>query len=386
MDISWNELRNCLTSLKMCDLSKKLVKDYTFSNLTKKINNKNSINFFHKNLNCILEFINHSNKLSKKETRIFITTFIIYTYPDIVINNPNLRELNKKIILLNRKLLSNYENLLSISEINNNNYLLEKIHIFVDNLFKFIDIFNLWKSKDQKDLLNDFIKIYLEIESNHVDLDRYGDKYKNAFLENAEKEKKEIKKKILMLAGNSGIEYFENTIKEIKEFQNNIQKIYEDTTEIVKKAYWNSFEEKINLDTPDYKIILPILEDMIKMLCLCVPNRGDIHYEINKCIDIELLKQMIENEAIYTDDVVKIINYSISMLQKFQPPSFDKETIDWKNKLFSEYQNDNNLGKLIKNFFKNIFEKLELIIINKEEFESTDFYKQIKQNKIDLKD
>jgi hypothetical protein len=144
-------------------------------------------------------------------------------------------------------------------------------------------------------------------------------------------------------------------------------------------------EEKINLETPDYKIILPILEDMIKMLCLCVPKRGDIHYEINECIDIELLTQMIDNDAIYTDDVVKIINYSISMLQKFQPPSFDKETIDWQNNLFDEYQTDNNLGRLIKNFFENIFEKLELIIINKEEFESTDLYKQIKENKIDLK-
>ena len=278
---------------------------------------------------------------------------------------------------MNRRLLSNYENLLSISKINNHKYLLEKTIIFIDNLFKFIAIFNLWKSKDQKDLLNEFIKIYLEIDSKSIDLDKYSEDYKKIFLENAEKEKLEQKKKILMVSGKLGIDYFEKTIKEIKDFQNNILTIYEETTVIVKKAYWNSLEEKINVDTPDYNIILPILEDMIKMLCFCVPNRSDIHYEIKEYIDVELLKQMIDNDAIYTDDVIKIINYSVSLLQKFQPPIFDKQTKEWENNLFSQYQYDNNLGKLIKNFFRYMFEKLELIIINKEEFESKKLLKQI---------
>ena len=87
MDISTEKLKTCLESLKKGDLSKKLVKDYTFFTLTRKIINKNYIKFFHKNLNILLELINYNKVINKVQTRIFITTFIIYTYQEIVLNN-----------------------------------------------------------------------------------------------------------------------------------------------------------------------------------------------------------------------------------------------------------------------------------------------------------
>ena len=384
-DIS--QIKQCIQSLKVCDLSKKLVKDYTFTNLSKKIRDKKFIDNFNTYFSQLFSFTNTFDKhqITIKETRIFLTSFVIYSFPDIVLQNPNLENLTKKIILLNRKLLNSYENVISISEISNIDYLIKNINIFFYNFFNFIGIFNIWKTKDEKDLLNDFIRIYLELESNEVNLDKYPEDYQKTFKENVVKEKSDIKKKIFMISGNRGIKYLDDTISEFKKFQEDIIKIYEDTTKIVKSAFWDSLEEKINCEKPDFNVILPILEEMMKMFYMCVPKRMDIHYEINEFIDLPLLKQMIDNDAIYITDVTRIIDYSFKKLEKLQPASKDKETKEFNSTILNEFESDQNLGKLLTKFFPFMFENIEEIIISKHEFEQTELYQKIKENKIDLR-
>ena len=57
------------------------------------------------------------------------------------------------------------------------------------------------------------------------------------------------------------------------------------------------FQSKLESEKPDYSVISEMLKD-IRYMMIIVPNRPDIHNEIWESIDVDLISQMIEHDAI----------------------------------------------------------------------------------------
>ena len=215
-----------------------------------------------------------------------------------------------------------------------------------------------------------------ELDELEVDTDKFKLDCKKLIEDNIFAERNIILDKIKILGG---YQHFLETKQKFEEFSTNIINVYEQIEKTIKTAYWDSFQEKLSRETPDYLVIIPLLKDIQNMLFLCIPNRYDIHVEIRENIDIDLIQQMVEHNAIDTNDIIKISKYIIYLIEQYQAKSEDSNTKKWSDALYAELNSTNKLDIFFKHFFKGAFNKLENILIQKSEFESHPLYKLIKK-------
>ena len=137
----------------------------------------------------------------------------------------------------------------------------------------------------------------------------------------------------------------------------NVQKFKEAAT----NAFWDTFKLSLEQNPVNYSRLILILKEIKNIFYSLIPNRHDIHEEINNIIDTDLLLQMLENDAITFEEIFKIMQYIVELLQKLQSPSEDKNTIEWWNNIQKLIKPDNTYGKIMTSFFKGLLDRLEKI-------------------------
>ena len=78
-------------------------------------------------------------------------------------------------------------------------------------------------------------------------------------------------------------------------------------------------------------------------------------------IDTDLLLQMIENKAIDQNDILKIMEYIVSLILRFQAESEDNNTNDWWNNLKIKHNSSKTYGPFLSEFLQDSFKKIESI-------------------------
>lgn len=199
------------------------------------------------------------------------------------------------------------------------------------------------------------------------------DNWKKEFDVNLQNLKNKVLKQVHTLYGVEGVKYFESLVPLFIDpsFTDNIK-------EVVHNAFWDSLSD--DLDKNKFDKLLSLFQELKHYMATCVPNRHDVHKEINENIDIELWKQILENDAHDMDDIVNIINYIYSKLLEWSPVVEIKDIEEEKNGLLSELDNIQNitLGQFISKFLKQVFIRFETIIIKSSEYKGTEEYKNIR--------
>ena len=347
--------------------------NFDFESLLQLLNDPKLINNTSKLLFVLSKSINYNLDISRITTKKFLTCYMVYCFPEIVLDNKNIKNYTNKVILYSRKLINSVDNYINITNFGNIDYVKSKISNIFNRLDDYINIFDLWKKKDSVYLVDLLIKMYYELE---VDTEKFKLDCKKLIEDNIFAERNIILDKIKILGG---YQHFLETKQKFEEFSTNIINVYEQIEKTIKTAYWDSFQEKLSGETPDYLVIIPLLKDIQNMLFLCIPNRYDIHVEIRENIDIDLIQQMVEHNAIDTNDIIKISKYIIYLIEQYQAKSEDSNTKKWSDALYAELNITNKLDIFFKHFFKGAFNKLENILIQKSEFESHPLYKLIKK-------
>lgn len=269
--------------------------------------------------------------------RKFLSFFMIYYHSNEILDDSDFSiELNKQV----KRCIKVYDSLRNEYK----EYKLNIFHYVVNETEKWFDI---WKKQDKYKLIMPMIYMYHHLEHNKTNRDDWNNEIT--------KQQEMIKEKILKLDSNA-INMLNNPPRvEIN------PEARENVVNVVYKAYWDRFQESIK--EKEWEQLINFMKEVKTMLKEIVPNRTDIHQEIEDKIDVDILKQRLENDAMSLDDIYIIMEYIVKMIKQFQAPADDNDTEEWWNHI-KELE---TWDVMMRDFFMVCFAKLDKIkiILNK---------------------
>ena len=350
-----NNFKSTIVEFDSLGLNKTFINNCDFDEMSKKLRNKDVLI---KSYTFFLELFKLFNQhFDKKDTKKILTSFIIISHTNIILNKTN--NLNKNIILCSRVIVNKLNFISQILE-SNQKYLSNQLKLLLNNIKIYINTFDKWKNKDKYLIIDELIMMYYELESMEHNATATKE-IKKLVDENTLKEQKKILERIKILGGDEGIVYFENKKQEVSNFQKQIKDMYTNIEKVVHEAFWDDLKHKLSQDEPDLSLLVTMLKDIKIMLYTCVPNRHDIHNKINEELDIKYIEQLIEHKSIDDKLIINYVFLILGYVKQFQSPEDDKEMAKWIKALEKEIENigyqefENYID--VSEFFPKVFRK-----------------------------
>lgn len=145
----------------------------------------------------------------------------------------------------------------------------------------------------------------------------------------------------------------------------------QNSDDVYEELYWIDVKYKLSKKEPstnDKLILLDLFNKTIVLLKNCVPNRPDIHKEIEGKIDLQIIKQLIENDVKDDEMFFDLIQYILHKVSLFQAKANDLENASWMNNLKQALVNNVYYKHFIPKFFQELFGKLKKIIDDSNSF------------------
>lgn len=333
------------------------IKEPKYAEIEKILRDKESLRITSNLLNSLLE-------ISDKSTpRIFLSIFMFTSFPDMINYSPetssedsveyNLLKFSKEIINILHKLSTSNNSLYSRVLVVRFRYLYEVLSTL---FFEF-------KKRDRLGLIEGLIVSYSEVEQFAETLDK-SKELDETTLEHIELEKKKIMKRLEQL---DGVKLF-NEVRERK--QKVIERITNNVKENMEKAYWDSIKSKMERNPPDYTVIIPLLKQIIIYIDSALEYNKKYVNEVIETIDLDFLKQKIEDGEVSKFDIHDIIEYILDTFIELEPrirlESNKKLKEDKLNKLMSGQESE--LPKYLVYFFKDMFKRYENLVTETVEY------------------
>ena len=141
----------------------------------------------------------------------------------------------------------------------------------------------------------------------------------------------------------------------------NQSKLINTIKETMHRAFWDSISDDLSVFPIKHKHVIILLDEISDMLKNLIPNRKDIHADIDEHIDSKFIEQMIVNNSFGYKELKNLIVYTIELIQKLQSPSEDKDTRELLDKLLNMCNKKEPWNKIILLFLKKTYEKIERI-------------------------
>ena len=317
----------------------------SFEDLNKRIVNKNYINEVNTFLNDIMKNINTLYRFNKKTTKVFLLSFIILFHTEIINNRKD--DFAEKMKLYSSDLVFSFEDMfkykLSMKTYDNFNQNLQKYFIF----------FEKWKQRDALILIRPMLQTCYTIEGLIRQL-KSKDDLDNEKISDLEKKHSNLLQNIKIIGGPKGIKCYNN--RQLPVFID--EKIFTDTEKVVRRAFWDVFEE--NIKEKNNKQVPELLKDIKKLIKEVVKDDTFIN-DLDISIDIDHISNIIDTKHFIIDNIKIYIYYLISKLEKIQQPSEDKNTKMFLENINQMINKEEKFEKILRYFFENYFQKLEKI-------------------------
>lgn len=313
------------TTIKELGFDKKILKKKTFDEFIDLIVDEKILFLTKLILTNITQLSNYGKK-NVLPVHSFLSAFVVYGYPEDVL----LEDSTHPIIKISKQVVETFDSLL-YTKLN-----IFKIQKFNKLLINYKEIFYDWKAKDHKQFVDTLTTSYYEIESTIKKTDTIE------MIEILREKQEDIINKIIYV---NGQEYFNN-------YKN-----------ILHGTFWDILKRELDSTPPVYDKLFQILEEIKDTFCKFIPNRKDIQEEICENIDINLIKNMIENNAFDDNNLYKLSRYIISLIKRFQPPIMDEEINNWEEGMLEQFKKKFEYSGFLIVFFKSVFNMLETIIL-----------------------
>jgi hypothetical protein len=93
------------------------------------------------------------------------------------------------------------------------------------------------------------------------------------------------------------------------------------------KAMRDILKERVNatskLDKKDVDWLVSLCKELKSRINDLTPSRGDLHVELDKAVDVELIQQMLLNDAFDKDEARKMVDFIFERLKLLCAPSED---------------------------------------------------------------
>jgi len=143
------------------------------------------------------------------------------------------------------------------------------------------------------------------------------------------------------------------------------EKLEKQIRETYYKAFYDSIDDTINSEKPDYDWIVRLYSEIKDRLKRYIKKDSKTYKEIDESFDIELFNQMIRNDVFDQESMIKMINNTFSWIKRLQAPVRDSETDESREIVFKSdpknivsvylrevYKCLNNLDEDMYNFLK----------------------------------
>ena len=295
------------------------------------------------------------NKL-RNYTRVFLTSFMIKYVPSIIdysaTEDTNAEDDELLENRLYHKTIQLHDYLRKILDCVNkrisNTQLFLTITRFIFTLTDYISLLEKWKAYDKIKIIRELITVYYEVDDfgkallSEIESGEETDESKlelnRITLEQIENEKISIKSKIESIDPENGLNYFKTVEETIENYAQRKADLLKTLEENIRNQMYAAFYDNIksslnNKEKCDYTVILPLLESAIDFIKKLVPNSKEINDEIQEYLDIDFIKQKIENDVVSHEDVYQLMVYLITLLERLQARNYDNETREWKKEL-----------------------------------------------------
>jgi len=229
-------------------------------------------------------------------------------------------------------------------------------------VFKYKKAFLAWKNMDLKSIIDHMCYNYTELENCKGMIGTIRTSENNPenemILQYIEEQKDKIKEHISSLVGKKNVNKALQTYKPVK-----ISSTFQQMQEIMHKAFWDKVAEDLSKVPPEHKHVINLLKEIKVMIMQLIPNRHDIHADLDKNIDTAFIEQMIVNNAFDHGELETVIRYIATMIHKLQAASEDKDTDKWTKDMVKMCKDMRSWSEIIPSFFKTAFQKVENINI-----------------------
>lgn len=145
--------------------------------------------------------------------------------------------------------------------------------------------------------------------------------------------------------------------------------IHKQVKEIIHKAFWDAFQEKITQDPPEYSHAVVLIEEVKEsLLSVLLPQHTRLRAQIEEVLDTELIQQKLQNDAF---DIYYYSNYVIGIMARLCAPARDEKIARLKQM------------KDVVSLFKEIFEVLDLMKMDMANFTIQQIRPYIQQQSVE---
>ena len=149
----------------------------------------------------------------------------------------------------------------------------------------------------------------------------------------------------------------------------------EQIREAMIKCFWDGISEDISNN--NFDSTLDILIEIRDRICLFAPSRKDLHAEIHENLDIDYIRQMINNDAISPEYIQGIVNYIINQIKQFGSLHDEPWNEIWRTKMAVRMERGEKLETFFPVFFNEALHRIELIEEGIKEFKQSEIYKEL---------
>lgn len=132
-----------------------------------------------------------------------------------------------------------------------------------------------------------------------------------------------------------------------------------------KKIFLDKLENDLRGDKKNYGGVIYLIDIIRQKLCNISPlseKYSHMKDEINNVLDINYIKQMIENEVFSSDDLVRLVSFMIKKIQEYGSDMESKKIEEWSTNLLKDKDiSTNNIDKFLPKLLEDIMEKIEAV-------------------------
>ena len=322
-----------------------------YSKFVLKIINKNTITKIKLFINYLLE--NYSNyTLSKKinidfkNTKKITTLFLINKFPEMILTNKT--KYNNQLINLSKKIYNLIDKL--------DTDLLYYLKL-IDSINKYLNQYNLWSILDKRINTYNLLKLNYQNIIYLNNIKKENNNNHEILKLSIEKDQQNIVQSITYMNDNNELNFFNLN-------KNNLN--YNQKIDI--NLYLIEISYRLNNDPPDKLVFIDLIKKTIFLIKECVPNKKDIHKEIDELMDCELMKTYIENNVNFDNYFSDLIHIILDFIKKFHSPIYDIELDKFRERCNNDLNNNIKYTYFVNYYFNEVFIRLNKIIEERNDF------------------
>lgn len=307
-----------------------LHKERSFEEFTLFTNKNENIEIINNYINEINTTYKLKNNLQFKE---YISLYILIHFPHILLADKTLINQAKNIL----NIFYNIEH----NKIDNINLLDIILNDYINNI-------NILVSNNKKKLENVYATMYINLELLEKKV-----LYDDVQIDIQNNKKEYLKLLSELISDDNDIVSLLNKVRtEIEADENNLFNQIEST-------FWTKFETDLKNNNNDY--LLKILEEIKNIFASFTPNRKDLLERLEVGLNIQYIKQLIDNNCLKPIDIHNIFYFLIDTMKMYHEPSQDEKLDNFMKVIEQSLQTNLPLYEIMPEFFKEYYNLLLIL-------------------------